>query len=200
MNDDRLASLRNQVSRDPLVRGGTCLVSHRLNSSRPERWEFRLSASYRWTTGILIGLGGVICGFAIAAGERMGRRTALPDRTGGPFPVVRPDLMFHKPPPARVRLRKRILLARPAQSENGRNETFARRSSAQGDCRAANCRRAVPGKQGKLLLQLRTQSGETRRNPAQRDRSRRSRGNPGGRRNSCRTAAGSALGSGRQGL
>ena len=85
MNDDRLASLRNQVSRDPLVRGGTCLISHRLNSSRPERWEFRLSASYRWTTGILIGLGGVICGFAIAAGEGWAGERLFPIVLGGLF-------------------------------------------------------------------------------------------------------------------
>lgn len=85
MNDDRLASLRNQVSRDPLVRGGTCLVSHRLNSSLPERWEFRLSASYRWTTGILISLGGVICGFAIAAGEGWAGERLFPIVLGGLF-------------------------------------------------------------------------------------------------------------------
>ncbi len=62
MKEDELTSLRSRVAPEPLVSGGTNLIVQRLDTADPEYWEFRMTVSYRWITGVILLFGVSVMG------------------------------------------------------------------------------------------------------------------------------------------
>ena len=85
MNENELTSLQSRVSREPLVPGGSTLVTHRLNCSDPECWEFRTSASYRGIIALFFFVGGAIVLCGIWGGEGMNFERLFPLVFGAVF-------------------------------------------------------------------------------------------------------------------
>lgn len=85
MNENELTSLYSRVSREPLVPGGSTLVTHRLNCSDPECWEFRTSASYRGIIALFFFIGGAIVLCGIWGGEGMNFERLFPLVFGAVF-------------------------------------------------------------------------------------------------------------------
>lgn len=85
MDETELTALYNRVSREPLVPGGSSLVSHRLDCSDPERWEFRTSASYRGIITLFFFVGGAIVLGGICGGEGMSFERLFPLVFGAVF-------------------------------------------------------------------------------------------------------------------
>ena len=67
--EDELASLERRVPGNPLVSGGTSFVTHRLDSSHPQHWVFRTSASFRTAVVLLFLAGAGLAGRCLFSGK-----------------------------------------------------------------------------------------------------------------------------------